>query len=546
MSRFNPLLSRRDSFSLLAADARPERSFLSAGILAIVSGILWFIPWLAPALFVTAWLAPVPLLMALQRANALRAFLLGWLAGSVCFAGAGYWMIDFAINLRGVSWPTSLALASLFWIYAGLALGVGCLLAQFLRRAFPAWQFVTFPLALVVSMGVFPLLFETRFAEAQTGFLLALQGVDLVGAQGLDFLMLMFAVLIFQCLSWRHDAGRWLRHPSLLGWGLLVVWFAYSGSSWLYWEREVAGWSTKRIGLVQPNDAPSIEVPPPPPGFSRENPPEMQASQRLVDAGAELIIWPEARYKGYFERYSVRQAYARQVAEWGVPLVFHDAESQWVGGEQVGFNTVSLLDAQGHGGGHYRKMERMPFGEYLPAFFSMPGIDWLTQRFLGEFLRPLAAGSHHGVFFLDDLLLVPKICYETAFPASVAAAIGDDAAGKVLLFVSQDNWFGETSQPFQHRDMSIVRGIENRVPMIHVINNGPSVVASPSGRVVASTRAFSQTEMVAEMPFSATAGGSFFSRNPLLFNTFINVLMMILLALGIVRYVRRMRRNRKG
>lgn len=176
----------------------------------------------------------------------------------------------------------------------------------------------------------------------------------------------------------------------------------------------------------------------------------------------------------------------------------------------------------------------MPFGEYLPAFFSLPGIDWLTRRFLGEFLRPLGAGQHHGVFFLDDLLLVPKICYETAFPASVAAAIGEDAAGKVLLFVSQDNWFGETHQPFQHRDMSIVRGIENRVPMIHAINNGPSVVATPTGRVVASTQAFEQTELLAVMPFSPDAGGSFFSRNPHLFAWLSQALLALLVILAMI------------
>ena len=533
MSRFNPLLNRRDSFSLLVADAQPL-GLWSSSLLAAASGVLWFLPWLVPVLFVSAWLAPIPLLFALQRATARHAFVLGWVAGTVCFAGASYWMIDFAINLRGISWLTSLFLASLFWLYAGLALAFGCLLAHYLRRAMPAWHFISFPLAIVVSMSLFPLLFETRFAEAQTGFLLALQGVDLVGAQGLDALMLMFAVLVYQRLRGRHAEGRWWLQPSMLGWVLLAVWFAYAASSWLHWEGEIAQWSSKSVGLVQPNDAPSIEVPSPAEGFSREFPPEMQASQRLVDAGAELIVWPEARFKGYFEAFSVRQAYAEQVAGWGVPLVFHDAESQWVRGKQVGFNTVTLLYADGHSGGHYRKMERMPFGEYLPAFFSLPGIDWLSRRFLGEFLRPLGAGQHHGVFFLDDLLLVPKICYETAFPASVAAAIGEDAAGKVLLFVSQDNWFGETHQPFQHRDMSIVRGIENRVPMIHAINNGPSVVATPTGRVVASTQAFEQTELLAVMPFSPDAGGSFFSRNPHLFAWLSQALLALLVILAMI------------
>jgi apolipoprotein N-acyltransferase len=58
-----------------------------------------------------------------------------------------------------------------------------------------------------------------------------------------------------------------------------------------------------------------------------------------------------------------------------------------------------------------------------------------------------------------------------------------------------------------------VRGVENRVHMVHLINNGPSVATAPSGRVVASTQAFSRAERLVDMPFDAQAGGSFYSRH---------------------------------
>ena len=145
--------------------------------------------------------------------------------------------------------------------------------------------------------------------------------------------------------------------------------------------------------------------------------------------------------------------------------------------------------------------------------------------FLGEFLSELSAGDGHAYFNINGMQVVPKVCFETAFPAFVADSIGAEGDGKVLLFLSQDNWFGESTQPFQHRAMSIVRGIENRVPVVHLINNGPSVVASPSGRVVGGTPAFSRAELLVDMPYSTEAGGSFFSRYP---NIFGNVLFTAL------------------
>jgi apolipoprotein N-acyltransferase len=135
--------------------------------------------------------------------------------------------------------------------------------------------------------------------------------------------------------------------------------------------------------------------------------------------------------------------------------------------------------------------------------------------------------------------IVPKVCYETAFPGDVAEAIGSDAAGKVLLFISQDNWFGETTQPFQHRAMSVVRAVENRVPMIHLINNGPSVVTAPNGRTLVSTQAFSRAEVIADLRFSPASGGSLYSRYPHVFERLMFVALVLLCLAGLVSGRRR-------
>jgi apolipoprotein N-acyltransferase len=505
--------------------------------LAIVAGALVGIPWLSPSLFWTAWLGWVPLLFALRHASLGVSLIVGWTAGTVCFAIASHWMLNFVGYLDDYSPSLTFILSLGFWFYAGLALGLGCLLFRWLSVRLQGWELLTFPLSLVGVMALYPLLFKTHFAEAQAQFLTGLQGVDLLGAKGLDLVMMLCSVLIYRVMVGPARGHAW--RGNALAVVVLLAWFAYGAVSVAHWDTQMEDWQIRRIGLVQPNDAVTLAIPEPPKGFSRENPEEMAATLRLAQAGAQVVIWPEARYKGYFDNFSVRQAYSKALAQSGVGLVFHDAEKRWKDGEEVYYNSVVHIDRQGNEVGQYRKMRRMPFGEYRPAFFGLPGLNWLTIQLFGEFLRPLAAGTEHGEFAVDGMPLVPKVCYETAFPMDVADAIGSDAAGKVLLFVSQDNWFGESTQPCQHRAMSVVRAVENRVPMIHLINNGPSIVAAPNGRALASTSAFSRAELVADLRFSPTAGGSLYSRYPGIIDWLIYGALAVLCIAGVLAGRRR-------
>src|SRR5690625_1579042 len=447
----------------------------------------------------------------MERRGAVEVYLLWMFAAFVWVAASTYWVAEFVVNLRGYPPPWHVVTAAAFWLYVAQMFGLIGLAFHWLRGR-PLPDALLLPSLVVTAFSLYPMLFQTRLAEAQTAFLVALQGVDLVGAYGRDFLIVLTSVLVYTLL--RGGRGRAEAWALVGGVALLSAWMAYGLLRLDYWDEQVAGWDTMAVGLVQPNDAVSMTIPPPRVGYTREHPPEMAVTERLVAAGAELVLWPEARYKGYFDELSVREAYRAQVRELGVDLIFHDLRREWDEAGARSFNAAAHVGPDGQLSGIYRKMKVVAFGEYLPSFWRLPGIRLFSYRYLGEFLNPIRRGERHEVFETAAGRILPKICYETSFPAFIAAGVREGGPGLVLVFLSQDGWFGATRAPFQHLSASIVRGVENRVPMVHLINGGPSAATTPSGRVVARTEPFSEAEQVIALPYSPEAVGSFFSRYP--------------------------------
>ena len=55
----------------------------------------------------------------------------------------------------------------------------------------------------------------------------------------------------------------------------------------------------------------------------------------------------------------------------------------------------------------------------------------------------------------------------------------------MLINVTNDGWFGNTTGPRQHFHQARVRAVEEGLPLVRAANNGISAVIDPSGRVVA-------------------------------------------------------------
>jgi apolipoprotein N-acyltransferase len=200
-----------------------------------------------------------------------------------------------------------------------------------------------------------------------------------------------------------------------------------------------------------------------------------------------LVVWPESPAPFFESDPRFQQALATIARQQQAPLIvgslgedFSPNEDQ---DEQEGreYNSALVIGADGARVGRYDKIHLVPFGEYIPFRRLLFFAHKLTGR-VSDFTRGdqrkvfILAGQNgqrhrYGVF----------ICYESAFADEVRqfARLG----AEVLVNISDDAWYGDTSAPWQHLNIARMRAIENRRWILRDTNNGVTAVIDPYGRV---------------------------------------------------------------
>jgi apolipoprotein N-acyltransferase len=91
-----------------------------------------------------------------------------------------------------------------------------------------------------------------------------------------------------------------------------------------------------------------------------------------------------------------------------------------------------------------------------------------------------------------DYRIAPMVCYEDIFPR-----FGRRLAGlrpHLMINVTNDTWFGDTSEPWQHLALSVFRAVEVRTSMVRAVNTGVSVAVDSTGKITRKTYAVDPKE----------------------------------------------------
>ncbi len=138
----------------------------------------------------------------------------------------------------------------------------------------------------------------------------------------------------------------------------------------------------------------------------------------------------------------------------------------------------------------YHKRVLMPFGEYMPLerFVSWPA--WVGGRGYDR-----ASGNRPQLFSLPDgTIFSVLICWESLFSELSREAVG--AGARLVVQLNNPAWFGRSAAGRQQNLSSVLRAVENRVPVLVASNTGPSQIIDVHGRVVAQSHRVFDTDVV--------------------------------------------------
>lgn len=505
-----------------------------------------------------AWVALVPLLYALLNERSAahphylrRSALTGYLSGVLWYILNCYWIYQTMLYYGHVPAPGAAGIVVLFALVLGLYFGLFSFLIAFFRRRFG----LTAALALAPFLWTAIDLAAARITSVpwdQLGYSqvdrLVLTGIaPYTGVYGLTFLVVCgntlfivpflrpksplplarFPLLVFACLS----LGTLILSPGP------AVPFTPATSptsdyavllqpnidveppdNWIgpEWQGNVS-WLTTSAGQTC---TPAFSGTPQP----NTPPPDRSCPQNTTSPG--VILWPEVGSWMQSDNPRTQALLSTVATSAHAPFI-----AGMIGEDSSGqYNSAVFVQPDGSIAGRYDKIHLVPFGEYVPyrnLFFFARHLtrqvgDFNRGRARSVFLAQTSTGTHaFGVF----------ICYESVFGDEIRHFARNGA--QVLVNLSDDGWYGDTSAPWQHLNMARMRAIENRRWLLRDTNNGVTTVIDPFGRVTFSAPRHTLTSLTAR--YGYRSGLTFYTRHGDLFAYLCSAIILAALAFGLTR-----------
>jgi apolipoprotein N-acyltransferase len=438
---------------------------------AIAGGVLWAAQFEPRAYVAAPWLAFVPLLLLMGSP---RPGLYGWVHGLAYWFASMPWIAS-TLEVYGqlpawLSWVLLALLAAYLALFAALFTGLG---ARLWRRR--GWMALLGLPALWVAL-------EHLRGWLGSGFpwnVAAYAWIDMpgvlplsswVGAWGISFLLVLANLGVAAAVAWRR--------PRLGALAVLVPLTLMPIAGRLA-RGEARSGRPQAVRLLQPNIANLVAFDPVPAlrNYSRV----LAMSEDACDLPGALVVWPESA--GWPFDYPADANFAsdlRGLAERGCPLLFNTAFQEGERWKNAAFLLAPDLREQ-----RADKRHLVPFGEYVPAKALFPFLDSLARN-AGDFtaaeqLRLLDWGNER---------LAIAICFEVIFPAEVAEAVREGAT--LLVTITNDAWYGDTSAPWQHFRAVRFRAAEERRPLLRAAITGISALVRADGSVAAQLGPFEQ------------------------------------------------------
>ncbi len=234
------------------------------------------------------------------------------------------------------------------------------------------------------------------------------------------------------------------------------------------------------VRLLQGNVAQDIKFEPA--GIQRS----LELYRDLITAApADLVVTPETAFPVILQELPVdiAKAVRTYMEKTGTTVVFGAAGAD----SPVDFtNSVFAIGPEQDQLYRYNKHHLVPFGEFIPF-----GFHWFVNMMkmpLGDFRR---GTLDQPAVPVRGIHVAPNICYEDLFGEEIATTLRQQATpANILANVTNLAWFGDTIALDQHLQISRMRALEMRRPMLRATNTGMTAVVGPDGTVQAKLPTF--------------------------------------------------------
>lgn len=427
-----------------------------------------------------AWIALVPLLIALEGKPLKEAFVLSHVTGLIFFSGAFDW-------IRSVSHLNYIDYVLLVAIYFPLYVSLWGFGLNWVRKRTglsavlvgpPLWLSLEYIRAHLSFLSL-PCMLLGHSQYLHTSLI---QITSLTGVYGISFLIVLMNLAIadvrlrfpkpFNRKAFNLPALKPLMVPALL----LIATYLYG---FTVLSNGLQG-DHMTIAMIQGN-------------ISKEHKWNGSYRREIIDRytslartaarrAPALTIWPETAIPGDVRHdLKLRRELGQVAMDTKTYLLVGSAESAKfdLKSKRSGrsyYNSVSLFTPEGKMDGQYRKLRLFPFGEYDP----LRGFaTWL--RALDSKLDKVLPGEQYTLFNVGRATFGVVICWENMFPDLFREFVKRGA--RFMVNPSEENWSGDTAVPYQLLAMSAFRAAENRVAVARSVNNGFSALIDPFGRV---------------------------------------------------------------
>ena len=404
---------------------------------------------------------------------------------------------------------------------------------------------ITFEFAYSLTDFKFPWL---TLGNSLSYFTNYIQIADIVGVYGLSVLILFANIFVYQ---FKRDLTNKKINKLAISLFLIIILIPIFYGNYIAFTLPT---TTEKVsvGLIQPNIDPNEKWQDG--NLNQKIDSYFELSNKAIKEGAKIIIWPETALPVYLLGGNYPNE-VRRITQFtdsnhvsiltGMPdATFYPDKKKAPqdakptrNGEVLytSYNSILLFNPNSKEVQKYGKIKLVPFGEKVPLVESLPFLgDWIKWN-VG--ISSWNTGKDTTIFKAiinneedaSEIKIGGLVCIESIYP--IFTSIFVEKGAEFIAVVTNDSWYGDTSGPYQHKEMSVIRAVENKRSVVRAANGGISCLIDPLGRTIAETKMYAKDYLVVDVQLNSEL--TFYTKHPWIIPVTASVISIMIVLVSI-------------